>query len=358
MRFQVHAPASTQFPRWPAGVALSPDGGQIAFGAVSNPDQAAQIWLHSLNSSGVRRLAGTDGASHPGWSPDGRSIAFTAFGKLMRYDLQKAIAEHLAHGRGAGRHMEHGRRHPVHARPGSRSVSHLSGRRRAGRADVARRGERRNRPCVAAMAARRPVIHLPGAQPEPATKRRVPRTRWRQRAPARARRRLQGDVRRARRSFVQEGFPPGGAAFSAAGWDAARHAVGRRLRCLFARSRRRARYRRVARRRPRVRQPGPPSQPRADVGRSRRPAARDTRPRRSLRGFCALAGRTVRRASAHGTRARAARSRSVDAGSVAERQVAADQSTRQRRGRGMGAGFAPLRLRAPSRRCVSRQICT
>ena len=40
----------------------------------------------------------------------------------------------------------------------------------------------------------------------------------------------------------------------------------------------------------------------------------------------------------------------------AERQVAADQSTRQRRGRGLGAGLAPLRVRAPSRRCVSRQI--
>ena len=102
MRFQVHAPVSAQFPRWPTGVALSPDGRLIAFGAVSNPDQAAQIWLHSLNSSAVRRLSGTDGASHPCWSPDGRSIAFTAFGKLMRYDLQKEIAEHLTQAEALG----------------------------------------------------------------------------------------------------------------------------------------------------------------------------------------------------------------------------------------------------------------
>jgi eukaryotic-like serine/threonine-protein kinase len=102
VRFQVHAPPSTQFPRWPTGVALSPDGQQIAFGAVSNSEQVERIWLHSLNSSAVQRLTGTDGASHPCWAPDGRSIAFTALGKLMRYDLQKESAQQLAQAEALG----------------------------------------------------------------------------------------------------------------------------------------------------------------------------------------------------------------------------------------------------------------
>ena len=289
----------------------------MAFGAVSNPEQAAQIWLHSLNSSAVRRLSGTDGASHPCWSPDGRSIAFTAFGKLMRYDLQKREwREHLtqAEALGVSWSAEGG---ILFARGQGHGLSRISP---AGGAPDAQ---------TTLDAAREETVHAwPQWLPDGRSFIYLALSRQPQQSGVYLAR--VGDSARRlvlaggyRAMYAEPGvllykkrFPAGGAAFSAAGWDAARHAVGRRLRCLLARSRRRGRCRRVARRRPRVRRPGPPSQPRADVGRSRRPAARDTEPRRSLRGFCALAGRTVRRAPAHDTRDRAARSRSVDAGSV------------------------------------------
>ncbi len=67
-------------------LALSPDGSQIAFVA-RNSDQATRLWLRPLAATEARPLPGTDGAQSPFWSPDGRSLAFFAGGKLQRFDL-------------------------------------------------------------------------------------------------------------------------------------------------------------------------------------------------------------------------------------------------------------------------------
>ena len=51
-------------------LALSPDGTQIAF--VANRDRAPVLWVRSLDAIENRVLPGTEGASFPFWSPDGR----------------------------------------------------------------------------------------------------------------------------------------------------------------------------------------------------------------------------------------------------------------------------------------------
>ena len=88
VRFQIPTPSSTRFPRWPNGVALSPDGQQIVFSAVSDSEQTARLWIGSLNSAEPRVLSGTEGAQHPCWSSDGQSIAFTASDRLKRRDIR------------------------------------------------------------------------------------------------------------------------------------------------------------------------------------------------------------------------------------------------------------------------------
>jgi Tol biopolymer transport system component len=67
-------------------VALSPDGMQLAF--VANQNHVPMIWLRSFDTLESRVLNGTEGASFPFWSPDGRSIGFFAADKLKRIDIR------------------------------------------------------------------------------------------------------------------------------------------------------------------------------------------------------------------------------------------------------------------------------
>jgi Tol biopolymer transport system component len=65
--------------------ALSPDGQRITFAAHTR-DGRTQLWIRPLDSLNAQPLAGTDDASLPFWSPDGKSIGFFAKGKLNRID--------------------------------------------------------------------------------------------------------------------------------------------------------------------------------------------------------------------------------------------------------------------------------
>jgi len=67
-----------------AALALSPDGQSIAF---TTTGARPHLYVHSLASGRSRRIAGTEQARHPFWSPDGRSIAFFSRGFLKRIDL-------------------------------------------------------------------------------------------------------------------------------------------------------------------------------------------------------------------------------------------------------------------------------
>ncbi|MGE5836045.1 MAG: protein kinase domain-containing protein, partial [Acidobacteriota bacterium] len=68
------------------GFALSSDGSTLAF-AARNAAGLRQIWIRRLDANAARAIPGTDGGRYPIWSPDGRSFAFTADGKLKRVDL-------------------------------------------------------------------------------------------------------------------------------------------------------------------------------------------------------------------------------------------------------------------------------
>jgi eukaryotic-like serine/threonine-protein kinase len=60
---------------------LSPDGNNLAFVA-AREQGAVLLWVRPLNALHARALAGTEGATFPFWSPDGRSLGFFAGGKL------------------------------------------------------------------------------------------------------------------------------------------------------------------------------------------------------------------------------------------------------------------------------------
>jgi Tol biopolymer transport system component/tRNA A-37 threonylcarbamoyl transferase component Bud32 len=68
-----------------ATIALTPDGRQVAF--VANQNRIPMLWVRALDAAESRALPGTEGASFPFWSPDGKSVGFFAEGKLKRIDV-------------------------------------------------------------------------------------------------------------------------------------------------------------------------------------------------------------------------------------------------------------------------------
>jgi serine/threonine protein kinase/dipeptidyl aminopeptidase/acylaminoacyl peptidase len=73
-----------------APIAVSPDGQRIAIIALgqSGPARKTQIWIRSLDALVATPLTGTEGASSPFWSPDGRNIGFFADGQLKKIDAR------------------------------------------------------------------------------------------------------------------------------------------------------------------------------------------------------------------------------------------------------------------------------
>jgi serine/threonine-protein kinase len=65
-----------------ANVALSRDGGTLAY--VGFKDGTSSLYVRRMDQIEVRRLAGTEGAAGPVFSPDGAWIAFMADGKLKK----------------------------------------------------------------------------------------------------------------------------------------------------------------------------------------------------------------------------------------------------------------------------------
>jgi eukaryotic-like serine/threonine-protein kinase len=83
VRFTIAPPDNTSFTEFPA---LSPDGRRLVFGA-QPAGGSRPLWVRSLDATTPQPLAGTEGASLPFWSPDGRSIGFGEGGKLRKINL-------------------------------------------------------------------------------------------------------------------------------------------------------------------------------------------------------------------------------------------------------------------------------
>jgi serine/threonine protein kinase len=66
---------------------VSPDGQRIAFTARPSAHEPSGLYLRALDQLEAQVVPGTEGAKQPFWSPDSRSLAYFARGKLMRVAL-------------------------------------------------------------------------------------------------------------------------------------------------------------------------------------------------------------------------------------------------------------------------------
>jgi Tol biopolymer transport system component len=83
--FSLDAPPETVYANQYGGFAVSPDGRYVVLEMRSKGSPS--LWLRSLDSITARPLAGTEEGNFPTWSPDSRSLAFAADGKIKRIEI-------------------------------------------------------------------------------------------------------------------------------------------------------------------------------------------------------------------------------------------------------------------------------
>ena len=94
IRFTVSPPEKQDFPvldNNPSFLSVSPDGTKLAF--VTITEGHYKLWLRDLDSQTAQALPGTEEAWAPFWSPDSRSIAFTAGTSLKKVSISGGIVE-------------------------------------------------------------------------------------------------------------------------------------------------------------------------------------------------------------------------------------------------------------------------
>jgi serine/threonine protein kinase len=100
IQFSLEPPPATQFNNGPNAMTPSPDGRFVVFGAGDSRD-TSMLWLRLLDGLTARPLPGTEGGSFTFWSPDSKSLAFTAGGKLKRIAIAGGPAVTLADSNGS-----------------------------------------------------------------------------------------------------------------------------------------------------------------------------------------------------------------------------------------------------------------
>jgi eukaryotic-like serine/threonine-protein kinase len=73
-------------------VAVSPDGSRVVVGVVGQAGRPS-LYVRPLDARGGQVLAGTEGATFPFWSPDGRTIGFFADGQLKTIEASGGPAQ-------------------------------------------------------------------------------------------------------------------------------------------------------------------------------------------------------------------------------------------------------------------------
>jgi eukaryotic-like serine/threonine-protein kinase len=68
-------------------IAFSPDRRTLAMIANQESARKNAVWIYEVGSQSARILSDSEGASYPFWSPDGKTLAFFADGKLKKLDL-------------------------------------------------------------------------------------------------------------------------------------------------------------------------------------------------------------------------------------------------------------------------------
>src|SRR5262249_29423115 len=100
LRFQISPPEKNVV----RSLALSPDGRRLAL-TLRSEDGRTSLWIRSLDSLEMRRLAGTEGVTlnaPPFWSPDSRFIGFFADDELKKIDVSGGPAQTLCAAAGSG----------------------------------------------------------------------------------------------------------------------------------------------------------------------------------------------------------------------------------------------------------------
>ena len=83
--------ASFESNLWTTDLAVSPDGRSLAF--VGGDSTSKQLYVRLLDDLEPRPIAGTTGATIPVWSPDGKTIAFTAGNQVRRIPVSGGTPE-------------------------------------------------------------------------------------------------------------------------------------------------------------------------------------------------------------------------------------------------------------------------